>query len=109
MKKNILLLTLFIILIFAACSKKVVPTTYAVNVLPLIQMKCAPCHVPSKGGNKTNFENFVIAQKFGAEMVSRIERNPGEKGFMPFRQPAKLTIEEIAIFKKWISDGFLEK
>ncbi len=121
MKNIYLSVTVFVVLVFAACSKKISPaktvseppkiimTTYAVDILPLIQMKCSPCHLPSKGGNKPNFENYISAQKSGAEMVSRIERNPGERGFMPFRQPTKLTVEEIAVFKKWLSDGLLEK
>ncbi len=120
MKKIFCILTLFVVLFFAACSKKSSPgktaeipkvraTTYTDDVMPLIQMKCAPCHLPSKGGFKANFENYASAQKFGAEMVSRIERNPGEKGFMPFKQTNKLAAEEIAVFKKWVSDGLVEK
>ena len=118
MKKHFLIVTLFAVLIFAACSKKTSPgktvpeppkNNYTADVLPLIQMKCAPCHLPSKGGNKTSFENYLSAQKVATEMVLRIERNPAEKGFMPFRQPAKLSADEIAVFKKWVSDGLLEK
>jgi len=107
---------LFTLLFFAGCSKKTAPaktaaeppkpkaTSYVADVQPLIMMKCVPCHVPSKGGFKTNFENYTAAQKYAAEMVSRIQRNPGEKGFMPFKNP-KLTEAEINVFKKWVSDG----
>ena len=72
-------------------------------------MKCSPCHLPSKGGFKTNFETYTSAAKYGAEMIVRIEHNPGERGFMPFKSPNKLTAEEIAVFKKWVSDGLVEK
>jgi uncharacterized membrane protein len=121
MKNVFLTMTVFIFLLFAACSKKTSPgktaaeppkakaTTYAVEVLPLIQMRCSPCHLPSKGGNKPNFENYTSAQKFAATMVSRIEMEPDQIGFMPFKQPNKLSAEEIAVFKKWVSDGALEK
>ena len=74
-----------------------------------MQMKCTPCHLPSKGGFKTNFETYASAAKYGADMILRIERNPGEKGFMPFKSTTKLTAEEIAVFKKWVSDGMTEK
>jgi len=121
MKNIFIVVTLFVVLLFAACSKKTSPgktaaaeppkpktTTYAVDVLPLIQMKCSPCHLPSKGGNKANFENYASAQKLGAAMVTRIEMEPGQRGFMPFKGQAKLSAEEIAVFKKWVSDGSLE-
>ena len=121
MKNVLVVLTLFVALLFAACAKKSTPTTTAAaepakpkatsftkDLMPLIQMKCSPCHLPSKGGNKANFETFAGAQKFGAAMVSRIEMEPGQRGFMPFKSPTKLSAEEIAVFKKWVSDGMLE-
>ena len=127
MKKIFFAITFFAILLFAACAKKTSPaktnddakttaeppkakaTTYVGAVQSLIQMKCAPCHLPSKGGNKASFEDYASAQKFAAEMVTRIEKNPGERGFMPFKNPNKLSADEIAVFKKWVSDGALEK
>ena len=121
MKKIFFAITFFAILLFAACAKKTSPakttaeppkakaTTYVGAVQSLIQMKCAPCHLPSKGGNKASFEDYASAQKFAAEMVTRIEKNPAERGFMPFKNPNKLSADEIAVFKKWVSDGALEK
>lgn len=126
MKKTFVAITFFAVLLFAACAKKTSPakttsdvkttveppkakaTSYVADVMPLIQMKCAPCHLPSKGGNKANFENYASAQKFAAEIVVRIEKNPGERGFMPFRGTTKLSADEIAVFKKWVSDGMVE-
>jgi len=108
-------------MVIAACSKrttaaksetatppKPVATTYAANVQALIQSKCSPCHVPSKGGRKTDFDNYASAVKFAAAMVERVEKNPTDRGFMPFKG-TKLAPEEIAVFKKWVSDGLLEK
>lgn len=121
MKNKLLPLVIISIVIFAACSKKSTPgksetstppkpvaTTYAGNVQALIQSKCTPCHVSSKGGFKTNFDVYASAVKFATAMVERIEKNPGERGFMPFKNP-KLSPEDIAVFKKWVSDGSLEK
>lgn len=119
MKRIIILATLASIFIFMACSKKSVPgktasetakvkaTTYTADVLPLIQMKCTPCHLPTKGGFKANFENYASAAKYGADMVTRVQLNPGDKGFMPFKHE-KLTAEEIAVFKKWVDGGMTE-
>lgn len=108
-------LLLITVVLFAACSKKshsakvVVPkTSYNVDIVPLLQAKCTPCHLPTKGGRITNFENYENAKKYGETILARIQLNPGDKGFMPFKH-AKLPAEEIAIFKKWIDDGSLEK
>lgn len=118
MKNKILSITLVAVLLFAACSKKsnpghskrhkVIPTNYTVDILPLIQLKCSPCHTPSKGGNKANFENYTIAVKSAADILIRIQLTPGVRGFMPFKHD-KLTEEEIGVFKKWVADGLLEK
>lgn len=119
MKRNAFILMLFAITLIAACSKKsnpaktveapkVIPTTYTVDITPLIQAKCAPCHLPSKGGNKANFENYEGAKKYGADMLTRVSLEPGQRGFMPFKH-AKLPAEEIAVIKKWVDQGLLEK
>ena len=134
MKRIFFTITVFAVILIAACSHKSTPsqtvtgtpkekpvekvvvvetprvmkTTYQGAVLPLMLAKCTPCHFPSKGGFKANFENYDNAVKFSADMVIRIQQNPGEKGFMPFKN-AKLSADEIVVFKKWLSDGFLEK
>lgn len=118
MKYSLVVLVIFTIILLGACSKKTgnsksaaeLPkekaTLYTADVLPLIQAKCSPCHLPTKGGFKADFENHESAKKFGAEMLVRVQLNPGEKGFMPFKN-AKLSAEEIAVFKKWLNGGML--
>jgi len=113
MKNAIVVLAAVALIVFAACSgtKKATaekPTVFNTNVLPLIQSKCSPCHLPSQRGNKADFENYSSAVKYGAEMVSRVELNPGQRGFMPFKHE-KLPAQEIEIFKKWVAGGMLEK
>ena len=113
MKNIFFVSTLIIITVFAACTKKaspakIIPTTYTVDVLPLIQAKCTPCHLPSKGGNKADFENYESAKKYGAEMLDRVMIAPGQRGFMPMKHD-KLADTEIALIKKWIEQGLLEK
>ena len=84
------------------------PITYAADVLPLIQLKCSPCHLRSKGGIKTNFENYKTAKKYGVAMLERIQLPDGKKKYMPLKNP-RLSGEEIAVFKKWVDDGLLER
>lgn len=83
--------------------------TYAANLQAVISEKCAPCHIPGKGGNKKPFDNFANVKADIDEMLRRIQLNPGERGFMPMgRPPVKLSDAEINIFKQWKADGMLE-
>ncbi|MBK8611078.1 MAG: hypothetical protein IPL84_14330 [Chitinophagaceae bacterium] len=114
MKKIFIAVLVGSVALFAACTKKaspakvVVKTNYNIDIVPLLQARCTPCHLPSQKGFKANFENYESAKKYAADMVTRIQLNPGDKGFMPFKH-AKLAEEEIAVFKKWVADGLLEK
>jgi hypothetical protein len=114
MKKLILPVLVLAVIVFAACNKKASPaktvaaTTFNTDVHQLITAKCSPCHIPSKGGRKADLDNYGGAFKYATDMVRRIELNPTDRGFMPFKNP-KLSPEEIAVFKKWVADGAPEK
>lgn len=113
MKKVILILMLTAGAFFMGCSKKTNPAkvklvTYTIDVAPLMQAKCAPCHIPSKGGRKADFENYESAKRYAAQMLDRVLIAPGQRGFMPFKNE-KLPETEIALIKKWIDQGLLEK
>lgn len=123
MKKKLIIATAFFLVIFAACSKKANPskssdtavaapkpaaTSYNSAVQALIQAKCSPCHLPSKGGFKASLEGYDATKKFIADIIARVEKNPTDRGFMPFKNP-KLSEEEIGVFKKWLADGLMEK
>ncbi len=115
MKKYILLTgVVTAALIFANCgsSKKTTTTpvaksTYAANVSTVIMSNCSPCHIPAKGGNKKAYDNFANTKADIDEIIRRIEINPGDRGFMPFKHP-KLNDSTIAVFKQWKADGMLE-
>lgn len=82
--------------------------TFAANVLPLIQSKCSPCHIAPEG--KKKFLDTYDAAKINIDnMIQRMQLNPGEKGFMPFKKTEKLPDSLIAVFVKWKADGMLEK
>lgn len=82
--------------------------TYATNIDTLIAANCTPCHIPAKGGNKKPLDTYIAVQTNIDEMIRRIELNPGDKGFMPFKH-GKLSDSTIAIFRQWKTDGMLEK
>ncbi|MES1218310.1 MAG: hypothetical protein ABUT20_22580, partial [Bacteroidota bacterium] len=69
---------------------------------------CSPCHIPAKGGNKKPYDNYANVSKDIDAMIQRIQLNPTDKGFMPFKGK-KLSDSTIAIFQKWKADGLLEK
>ena len=101
------------VFIFSNCtgSKKLatVPKlTYDNDLKTVIMNNCSPCHIPSKGGNKKPYDIYANVKTDIDEMIRRIELNPADKGFMPFKR-SKLNDSTIAIFKKWRADGLLEK
>ena len=113
MKKALFILTLTAVTFFISCYKKASParvklTTYTVDIAPLLQAKCAPCHMPSKNGRKADFENYESAKRYATQMFDRVLMDPGQRGFMPFKNE-KLPETEIAIIKKWIDQGLPEK
>ena len=88
-------------------SKNVAKLTYQNNIQTLIAANCSPCHIPAKGGNKKAFDTYAAAQENIDAMITRIELNPTDKGFMPFRKP-KLSDSTIAVFKQWKADGLVQ-
>jgi len=81
--------------------------TYEGNVKAVVSQSCSPCHISGKG-NKKPYDNFANVNSDIDEIIRRIDLNPGDKGFMPFKHP-KLPDSTIAVFKKWRDDGRLEK
>lgn len=81
---------------------------YETQLLETIAANCSPCHFPSKGGNKKPLDNYASVKTNIDEIIKRIVLNPSDKGFMPFKK-AKLSDSTIAIFKKWVNDGLIEK
>jgi hypothetical protein len=97
---------------FCSSSKKAataapVAITYQANILPVIQATCAPCHIAGKG-NKKSLDNYAAASSGADDIIARIQKNPGDHGFMPMRNP-KLSDSTIAVFVDWKKSGLLEK
>jgi uncharacterized membrane protein len=87
---------------------EVAKLTFAANVLPLIQMKCSPCHI-APDGKKKHYVTYDAVRTDIDNMIRRIQLSPDEKGFMPFKKTEKLPDSLIAVFVKWRADGLLEK
>lgn len=112
----LLLLALPIVLEFCSSSKKAghsmakkepAKLTYTANVQPLVMANCTPCHFPPKG-NKKPYDTYASVAGDIDPILERIQKNPGERGFMPFKHP-KLSDSTINVFVQWKKDGLLEK
>lgn len=116
MRKNlvILLLSVSVALSFCTSSKKSqsatqVPSkvTYVANVQPIVASSCSPCHIPTQG-NKKPYNTYAAVKADIDEIITRIQKNPGEKGFMPMRHP-KLADSTILVFVNWKKEGLIEQ
>jgi uncharacterized membrane protein len=87
---------------------KVAASTYEVNVKSVIVANCSPCHIEGKG-NKKPYDNFANVKADIDDIIRRIQLNPTDRGFMPFKKAAKLDDATIAVFTKWKADGTVEK
>ena len=107
----VLLLMSPIVLQFCSSSKKVakkepVKLNYVDDVQALVVVNCYPCHFPPKG-NKKPLDTYLGVKINIDDVIARIQRNPADKGFMPFKH-AKLSDSTINVFVQWKKDGLLE-
>ena len=110
---SLLIVTVFI---FSYCSSskktaaKKAPAhlSYANNVKTVVAGYCGPCHIPEKGGKKKAYDNYANVKEDIDEIIRRIELNPDQRGYMPFKSD-KLSDSAIAIFKQWKEQGLLEE
>lgn len=82
-------------------------TTYLVNVQGIITANCSPCHFPPKGFKKP-LNTYDSARLNIDEIIARIQKQPNEKGFMPFKH-SKLSDSTIMVFVNWKKDGLIEQ
>ena len=113
-KTSIAILLLISVLIFQFCtgpkkSSKGTTTsvTYEMIIKPEIEANCTPCHIMGKG-NKKPLDNYAAASSSADDIIARIQRNPGERGFMPAMH-AKLPDSVISLFVQWKGSGLKEK
>ena len=104
-------------LVFSYCSssKKATSKTeapklaYERSIQTIIVGNCSPCHIPEKGGKKKAYDNYANVKTDIDEIIRRIQLDPHDKGFMPFKKPQKLSDSTIAVFKQWKEEGLAEK
>jgi mono/diheme cytochrome c family protein len=89
-----------------ATSKKFT-ATYENSISTIIQSSCAPCHIAGKG-NKKPLDNYAAASSTIDDIIARVQKNPGERGFMPMMHP-KLSDSTINLLVAWKTAGLKEK
>jgi len=82
-------------------------TTYNADVKPIFVANCTPCHMAA-GYNSLKLDQYAQSKAKINSILDRVQRNPGSTGFMP-NGGTKLSDEKIAILKKCLDDGLLEK
>lgn len=78
--------------------------TYITDIKPFLTSSCTPCHVA--GGPNPKWDNYSIAKSKITTILDRVQGQPSASGFMP-QGGSKLSVENIALLKKWVSDGLL--
>lgn len=84
-----------------------VSVSYMNQIQPTVMAYCSPCHIPPKG-NKRALDTYDAVKNNIGDVVSRIKRNPGDIGFMPFKHE-KLSDSVINLFVAWKDNGMKEK
>jgi len=77
--------------------------TYTANVQNIISGSCSPCHVGA-GARQKKLDSYDAAKTNIDDIIRRIQLNPSDKGFMPFRHP-KLSDSTIQVFINWREAG----
>ena len=108
-----LALCLFSLAIFSSCEKEdepvvVAKVTYDKDIKTILVTNCTPCHLAG-GANPNKWDQYDMAKSKIDKILDRIQREPGTTGFMPRNGTMKLSADNIAKLKQWVTDGLLEK
>jgi uncharacterized membrane protein len=96
---------------FCSSSKKAqkntaASTTDTTNVQSIVATSCSPCHV-GDGAKLKRLDSYDAVKSNIDDIVRRIQLNPTDKGFMPFKHP-KLPDSTIQVFVTWKNTGLMQ-
>ena len=113
-KLTILFVLLIIAFVFQYCKSskkaqaaKANAVNYTTHIQPVVAATCTPCHFPPKG-NKKPLDTYEDVRSNIDDILVRIQKNPEEKGFMPFKHP-KLPDSTINLFVRFKTEGMTAK
>jgi hypothetical protein len=107
----VLFLATIVVFEFCSGSKKAQKTaqasapsiTYTNHVESIVASACSPCHVGA-GAKQKKLDTYDAMKTNISDIVRRIQLNPADKGFMPFKHP-KLPDSTIQVFVAWRDAG----
>jgi hypothetical protein len=122
MIKNTTFLFIFILLVlFMGCEnasesdliEQVDPTeniTYTIHISPIVNANCVACHSnPAINGAYVPMTNYNQVKSVfeNTNALDRMNRQPGESGFMP-KWGTRLPQSSIDLVEQWMNEGYLE-
>ena len=81
--------------------------TYQRDIKPLLATYCTPCHYAG-GISPYKWENYEAVKYKIPIIIERVNKDQGAKHFMP-KDGTKLSAQSIAMLRKWVADGTLER
>lgn len=78
---------------------------YQRDVMPIMQVSCAPCHFPEKG-KKLPLDSYVAVKQNIDAILYRVQLSPSESKFMPLdSKKPPFTPAQINLLKQWKKEG----
>lgn len=75
--------------------------SYAVDIAPIMQERCTPCHFPD-GGKRKFLDTYAAVSANIDDILYRIELPADSTGFMPFKSKKEpLSDSLIQVIKLW--------
>ena len=89
-------------------SQTVAKVSYDADLKPLMVRSCTPCHFPEQG-KKEMLDTYDATRVNIKDIIARMEMDPSEKGYMPFKSKKEaMSTEEVQKFKDWMAQGFAD-
>ena len=79
--------------------------TFNKDIMPILDRSCLSCH--SGDSKLDHFDDMDEVKEEIGEIIERVELDPSNKKYMPYKQKQPgLSPEEIKLFKEWAVKGF---
>ena len=85
------------------------PVYYDLDIAPIIEARCTPCHFPAQSGKKLPLDSYASVSDNIADIIYRVELPHDDPKFMPFKSKKEpLSDSLITVLKVWKESGMKE-
>ena len=85
------------------------PVYYDIDIAPIMEARCAPCHFPSQSGKKLPLDSYAAVSNNIADVLYRVKLPHDDPKFMPFKSKKEpLSDSLIMVLKTWHETGMAE-